>query len=71
MSNENKHFNDQNTEGISDADLTIMNELMDEVMNRINGEWYIYLGSYESDDPDVAREIEMADSSILDLGYNH
>lgn len=63
-----EQFNFENTDGIEQETLTIMNELFEgEIEQVTDGEWHYNLGSVVSDDQDVQLAIDHLERSILQL----
>ena len=63
-----EHFNSENTSGIDEKTLSIMNELFEEEIETVTGgDWYYKLGSVVIEDLDVQRKIERLEILILEL----
>ena len=63
-----EQFNFDNTDGIEQETLTIMNELFEgEIEQVTDGEWHYSLGSVVADNPDTQMAIDRLERSILDL----
>ena len=63
-----EQFNFDNTDGIEQETLTIMNELFEgEIEQVTDGEWHYNLGAVVSDNPDTQMAIDRLERSILKL----